>query len=233
MILHTEKEQLIKTQEFAYRLRNLYLTDMKLFNQVNDCIPFSVFTNRQDNLNISYSNKKLERKGPEMEMLVTIGSSYLPKISCPILLNIAKNIAEKFHQTNDKNSVCSYLQNFKINGKMNYFYASKLFLDEQHYFNIGNFTDDLGMVGSVFKKVFDSVTKSEITWLKFQSLTKQEKVILRLIAKSHSTSEIGDLLFISKHTVQTHRKNINKKLDTNKISDLVHFAMVLELIDDK
>lgn len=230
MILHTEKEQILKSQEFAYKLRNLYLTDKNLFNQVNEYVPFSVFTNRQDNYNINYSNKKLERKGREMELLVEIGSSHLPKISCPILLNHAKNIALEFHKKNDTNSICSYLQSFKIRGNMSYFYASKLILDDQHYFNIGNFTDDLGMIGNVFKKVFDPVTINQATWLKFKSLTKQEKIILRLFAKGHTTSEISDFLFISPNTVQTHRKNIYKKLDTNKISDLVHFAMVLELL---
>lgn len=230
MILHTEKEQILKSQEFAFRLRNLYLNDKDLFQQVSEYLPYSVFTNRQDNYNINYSNKKLELKGNEMEQLVEIGSSYLPKISCPILLNIARDTAIAFHKKNDANSICSYLQSFKIKGKMSYFYASKLILDEQHYFNIGNFTDDFGLIGDVFKKVFDPVTTNQSTWLKFKSLTKQEKIILRLMAKGHSTSEISDLLFISPHTVHTHRKNIYKKLDTSKISDLIHFSMVLELL---
>lgn len=230
MILHTEKEKIIKMQEFAFRLRNLYLTNNDMFNQVNDFLPFSVFTNRQDNFNITYSNNQLENKGPELERLVRFGSSYLPKISCPILLNVAKKKAQNFLLYNDSNKVCSYLQNLQANRKMKYFYAHKLFLDDNLYFNIGSFTDDLGLIGDVFKKVFDPVTKSEETWLKFQSLTKQEKVVLRLLAKGHSNSEISDLLFISVHTVHTHRKNIYKKTDTSKINDLVHFSMVLELI---
>jgi len=230
MKLHTEKEQLLKNQEFAYRLRNLYLTDTELFNQVNDYVPFSVFINNQDNFNISYTNNQLTSKGPELAKLVEIGTSYLPSISCPILLRFAKVKAEKFKKISDNDGICSYLQSLKTNGEMKYFYANKLFLDDNNYFNIGNFTEDLGLVGTVFKKVFDPVTKSEITWLKFMSLTKQEKIILRLIAKGHPTAEISDLLFISQHTVQTHRKNIYKKLDTNKITDLIHFAMILELL---
>jgi len=228
--LHTEKELIIKNQEFAYRLRNLYLTDKPLFEQINDYIPFSVFTNRVDNFNITYSNNKLESKGPELEKLVTIGTSHLSKISCPILLKSAKEKADAFKIVDDNNGVCSYLQNLRANGEMKYFYAHKLFLSNNLYFNIGSFTEDLGLIGKVFKQVFDPVTKSEETWLKFQSLTKQEKRILRLITKGYATPEISDLLFISKHTVQTHRKNIFKKLDTNKIGDLVHFSMVLELL---
>ena len=230
MILHTEKEKIIKTQEFAFRLRNLYLTNKDMFNSVNDYLPFSVFTNRQDNLNITYSNNQLENKGEELEQLIEIGSSHLHKISCPILLSVAKKKTQNFQLYNDTNKVCSYLQNLRANRQMKYFYAHKLFLGDNLYFNIGSFTDDLGLIGNVFKKVFDLVTKSEETWLKFQSLTKQEKVILRLLAKGHSNSEISDLLFISVHTVQTHRRNIYKKTDTSKINDLVHFSMVLELI---
>lgn len=230
MKLYTEKDLLFKSQEFSYKLRNLFATDKNLFHQVNDYIPFSVFTNRQDNLNITYSNHKLEQRGKELENLIEIGGSYLPEISCPILLKRAKQKAENFKHNAGENDICSYLQNLTTNGCKKYFYANKLFLDTTYYFNVGLFTEDLGLIDTVFKSVFDPVTKSEIAWKKFLSLSKQEKIILRLLAKGHTSNSIADFLFISTHTVQTHRKNIFKKLDTNKISELVHFATVLELI---
>ena len=44
-------------------------------------------------------------------------------------------------------------------------------------------------------------------------LTKREKEIISHILKEKSNSEIGELLQISKRTVETHRKNIMLKLD--------------------
>lgn len=41
--------------------------------------------------------------------------------------------------------------------------------------------------------------------------TKRQIEILRLIAKGISTPAIADRLFISEHTVKTHKKNISLK----------------------
>jgi len=56
-------------------------------------------------------------------------------------------------------------------------------------------------------------------------LTARETDILRQIARGKSSKEIGELLFISSTTVDTHRKNIQKKLGLNKISELVKYAV--------
>ena len=56
------------------------------------------------------------------------------------------------------------------------------------------------------------------------SLSKRELEIIKLIASGHSSLEIGDKLFISEFTVQTHRKNILQKLGLNNTPQLVSFA---------
>lgn len=58
-----------------------------------------------------------------------------------------------------------------------------------------------------------------------QSLTEREKEILKLIAASNSNREIGEKLFISEHTVKTHRRNLKRKLNANNTADLVKFAL--------
>lgn len=45
----------------------------------------------------------------------------------------------------------------------------------------------------------------------FGNLSDREKEILQLVAQGKTSREIGELLFISKHTVDTHRRNIQKK----------------------
>jgi DNA-binding NarL/FixJ family response regulator len=55
-------------------------------------------------------------------------------------------------------------------------------------------------------------------------LSKQEKEIIKLIIEGENSKNIAQKLFISKTTVDTHRKNINRKLKiTNSIS-LIKFA---------
>lgn len=61
-------------------------------------------------------------------------------------------------------------------------------------------------------------------------LSRQEKRIIQLIADGLSSKEIGDKLFISKNTVDTHRRNISRKLEVNSPSALIKFARENNLI---
>ena len=56
-------------------------------------------------------------------------------------------------------------------------------------------------------------------------LTERETEILKLIAAGFSNKEIGDQLFISHRTVDTHRTNLMKKLDVNNIAGLISYAI--------
>lgn len=55
-------------------------------------------------------------------------------------------------------------------------------------------------------------------------LTRRELEIVQRLARGQSSQEIADQLFLSLHTVETHRKNIFRKLEINNIADLVRFA---------
>lgn len=56
-------------------------------------------------------------------------------------------------------------------------------------------------------------------------LTDREIEILKLITSGLSNKEIGDQLFISHRTVDTHRTNLMKKLEINNIAGLIRFAI--------
>jgi DNA-binding NarL/FixJ family response regulator len=61
-------------------------------------------------------------------------------------------------------------------------------------------------------------------------LTKREKELVQLIAEGFSSQEIADKLFISLRTVETHRLNINQKLDVKNTAGLVKEAIKRGLI---
>jgi two-component system, NarL family, response regulator NreC len=56
------------------------------------------------------------------------------------------------------------------------------------------------------------------------NLTKRELEILKLIASGNKTNQIAELLFLSVHTINTHRKNILKKLNMSSPTELVVYA---------
>lgn len=63
------------------------------------------------------------------------------------------------------------------------------------------------------------------------SLTEKEIEILKYIAQGFSNKEIGDKLFISHRTVDTHRTNLMRKLDAKNIAGLIRYAMRAGLVD--
>ena len=62
------------------------------------------------------------------------------------------------------------------------------------------------------------------------SLTSREKEIINEILKEKSNSEIGEILQISKRTVETHRKNIMLKLDVKNSIGIAVKALKYELV---
>jgi DNA-binding CsgD family transcriptional regulator len=61
-------------------------------------------------------------------------------------------------------------------------------------------------------------------------LTARETEILELIARGHSTLAIADRLFLSPHTVQTHRKSIIRKLNIKSPTEFVIYALDFGLL---
>ena len=61
-------------------------------------------------------------------------------------------------------------------------------------------------------------------------LTDREMEVLQLIAEEKSSEEIADILFISRRTVDSHRKNILKKTQAKNIVGLLKFSYKAGLI---
>ncbi len=66
---------------------------------------------------------------------------------------------------------------------------------------------------------------------KHSKLSLRETDILKLIAKGLTNKEIANELFISPHTVITHRKNITEKLNIKSISGLTVYAVIKKIIN--
>ena len=61
-------------------------------------------------------------------------------------------------------------------------------------------------------------------------LTAREKEVLALLAKGKQTQAVAELLYLSPHTVHTHRKSIIKKLNIKSPTEFVIRAMDLRLV---
>ncbi len=61
-------------------------------------------------------------------------------------------------------------------------------------------------------------------------LTERETEIIKLIAEGLTNGQIAEFLFLSTHTVNTHRKNIMSKLGVRNTAGIVMYAVKTELV---
>jgi two-component system nitrate/nitrite response regulator NarL len=76
-------------------------------------------------------------------------------------------------------------------------------------------------------KTFYSGTVAELMTKGMENkdfLTKREREIISLIAKEKSNVQIAEMLFISEHTVESHRKNIFRKTKSKSLVGLINYA---------
>ena len=62
------------------------------------------------------------------------------------------------------------------------------------------------------------------------SLSKRELEVIRLIAEGFTNPQISEKLFVSTHTVTTHRRNILQKLGANNTAAVVMYAVQAGLV---
>lgn len=67
--------------------------------------------------------------------------------------------------------------------------------------------------------------------VQLSKLTEREVDVLKQIAEGLSNKEIGEELFISHRTVDTHRTNLMKKLEVHNIAGLIKFAIKNGLVN--
>jgi two-component system, NarL family, nitrate/nitrite response regulator NarL len=83
------------------------------------------------------------------------------------------------------------------------------------------------------QKILDELYKQSSIRKNLQDvhLTIREKEIIILIEKDFSNKQIAAALNISVRTVETHRKNILKKTDTNNVLSLIKWAKEHKIIE--
>ena len=80
-----------------------------------------------------------------------------------------------------------------------------------------------GAVRALMREYLDRARAGEA--LHKELLTPREEEIVKLVAEAHTNEEIGEMLFISKKTVERHRANILEKLGMRDRVELTRYAI--------
>ena len=92
--------------------------------------------------------------------------------------------------------------------------------------NDGSFTS----AESGSKTEIDGQTNKDDTFLLKHKISERELDVMKLIAKGLNSEAIGKELFLSEHTIKTHRKNILDKLNLKNTAELVSFMHQHKLV---
>ena len=89
-------------------------------------------------------------------------------------------------------------------------------------------TDEISMMSEVIKNLIHPETSHAEDK---ELLSSREKEIIALVAKGLTNQEIADTLFLSIHTVITHRRNIARKLEIHSATGLTIYAIVNKIVE--
>ncbi|CAL2090758.1 Response regulator transcription factor [Tenacibaculum sp. 190524A02b] len=76
-----------------------------------------------------------------------------------------------------------------------------------------------------------SISSSNELAFSSKIVTKREKEVINLIAQEFTVDEIAEALFLSRHTVETHKKNIFLKLQVKSNAGLIQKAIQLGVLN--
>ncbi|MCC6185630.1 MAG: response regulator transcription factor, partial [Chitinophagaceae bacterium] len=107
----------------------------------------------------------------------------------------------------------------KNTGTSELLFAIEKIVSGQHFFS-----------NDVTVEMLKSITHPKSPQNEPISLTPRELEIVRLIADELNNAQIGEKLFISERTVETHRKNIFRKTNTKSVAGLIKFAIEHKVI---
>ena len=89
-------------------------------------------------------------------------------------------------------------------------------------------TDDISVLRN---KVISAINLESRDSEEKENLSSREKEIISFVVKGFTNQEIADRLFLSVHTVMTHRRNIARKLQIHSATGLTIYAIVNKIVD--
>lgn len=100
----------------------------------------------------------------------------------------------------------------------------------RNYREIIDINDSKETIFGKLEKIVEPVSELKNRDIPSNELSEREKTILSYVAKGLTNKEIAEKLFLSTHTVITHRKNITAKLGIKTISGLTVYAILNNLV---
>lgn len=230
----TDDELLKRFEYYTIQLEQRLLEED--FRSACDELPTMVVLSRQETVEITHVNKRhLELTGYSIEEVTERCPDYLKDTVHPSSLKNVQKFLREFYANQNSHQTMAFVQYARLYGDKNY---SPLIT----FTKAPKKTNDLVIRLPLLLKEFDKMSPKMEQIVKmnefklkhfkqFQQLTEREIEILTLLANGCNNPQIAERLFISRNTVETHRKHIKRKLEIHSLRDLMRYAFAFDLIE--
>lgn len=233
---YTEQELVERFKFYTIELESIFAKGEE-FKSVGEKLPISIHRNDTGTLRmLDYNDLTLKYIGYSREELDELGARYFEKHMHPYNREVTtKQVVQAARK--DPGKVIGYIEYIHVYAK------------EEEYKPVLSFTKigeadptktlGLSLIPQMFynskmpEKMEQIIEMDEFKFKhfkQFQQLSKREKEILKLLAEGLNNPKIANRLFISRQTVETHRKHINRKLDIKHYRDVMKYALAFDLI---
>lgn len=231
----TDQELLERFEYYVMQLETRLL-EGEDFEDISNQIPFSVQLSHSKTLETIQSNKRHEElAGYTLDEIREIWPEYLSQNIHPCTLNFCIEFLPEFYAMNNPCQTMSFLQYVKMHGDSDYS-AAITFTKPAKSPNetvlwLSLLTTDFGEISPKMEQIIKMDQFKLKHFKQFQQLTDREVEILKLLANGSNNPQIAEKLFISRSTVETHRKNLKRKLELKSFRDLMRYAFAFNLVE--
>lgn len=184
------------------------------------------------------SSRGLEQLGISLNELQSMGSKYHEKFFNNEDMQDFTIKLKKLLQNKDPNETFTFFQQVKLKHRKDWVWhigSLKIFHQDEHANPTHLVTtvfpvDQMKHIPNKAERLLAENEFFKCNLNKFNRLGDRAKEVLKLVAMGKSSAEISEELCISVETVNTHRKNIKKKLGISTTYDFTEYAHAFDLI---
>jgi DNA-binding NarL/FixJ family response regulator len=223
-------------QQTFQQNRNEVISDVALLQALSDSCPYLSFIIDVESKSLCHVNEKVVNyfNIPKDEMLGK-GTDFAEQLLHPEYSHVLPLALAHYSNPDNYHTIYPYMYFMKSAEDYQWIYACSQVVAQQ----CNGAPKYILIVACNINTILDSknnsaTTVSEMDSLnhlgmeRYISLSCREKQILRLISKEYTTNEIAEKLFISKATVDSHRKNLLRKLNVKSAIGLTKYVLLFD-----
>lgn len=229
-------DELIERYEYYVMQLEERLLEGEDFKTLIDQIPCMTILSKPEAIEIKYTNKRHEElTGFSLEEVKEECPQYLDAIIHPASLENIRKFLPDFYANQNYHQTMTFIQYVQLTGNSDYSplvtFTKATRMPDGLVLRIPLLIEEFGNMSPKMEQIVKMDQFKLKHFRRFQQLSDREVEVLRLLANGYNNPQIAEQLFLSRQTVETHRKNLKRKLELRSLRDLMRYAFAFDLVE--